>query len=203
MVCEPNRLHPVLAYFAALFITALAHRRAYPYIWSQSPYDIDWFSYTGNDRNITTPSKRWTRDLDDTEDLANEEGEKPASIASKAPWAQAKNVRRGIDSPFSKRTDVETTPMTMPLRFQPKAAAPQASRRTLSGSRFIEPFKESRMLSRPESTSNFHSHHTNRVALFPPTITDHDLPIPLPRLSEWIRADAINGINVHTVPRSA
>lgn len=198
----PNKLHLVLAYFAVLFITALAHRRAYPYIWSQSPYDIDWFSFTGNDGNIITPSKRWTRYLDDTEDLASEKGKKPSSIASKAPWAQAKNVRRGIDSPFSKKANTETTPTTMPLRFQPKAA-PQASQRTPSGSRFIEPFRESRMLSRPESTSNFHSHHTSRVAPFPPTLSDHDLPIPLPRLSEWIRADAINGINVHTVPRSA
>jgi hypothetical protein len=56
------------------------------------------------------------------------------------------------------------------------------------GSRFVETFRESQTLSR--SPNPFQTH------------VDDSKPIPLPRLSEWIRADEIKGINLHTVPLS-
>jgi hypothetical protein len=99
----------------------------------------------------------------------------------KAPWAASMsgNIRRGVDQPFARRSDETAVERPeslalppLPLRVEPKEKP--------AGSRFIERFRESQLLSR--GASPFASH-----------IQDHDQPIPLPRLSQWISAESLKG----------
>ena len=117
----------------------------------------------------------------------------------KPPWAQSSQVRRGVDMPFKvqdtlpARTSTSTT-ISLPI------VPPNAQGDTV-GSRFIEKFRESQLTSRSQ-TPMHGSHLMINKELFPSQVDNHDLPIPLPRLSEWIRADAVKGVNVHTMPQS-
>jgi hypothetical protein len=70
-------------------------------------------------------------------------------------------------------------------------------------SRFIERFRESQLqpsASWWETPAQYGLQLTPHAEVFPRKVDDHDVPIPLPRLSEWIRADAVRGIDVHTSP---
>lgn len=187
-----------------LFITTMVHMRQTPDIWSKTVYSVSWFNWSGNgaldDSDKISDPDTWSRYMDDIE--ASHKRLDLDEDSHKAPWALARPIRRGLDEPFKKQTlsSASSTPRTYntslpiaPLKVQPRSAA---------GSRFIEKFRESQVISRSESPTQFGLHFTGRVQPFPPRVDDHDLPIPLPRLSEWIRADAIKGINVHTVPHS-
>lgn len=210
-----------MAYFFVLFVSSFSHSRVYPNIWKSSVYSIGWFvnpiSLSGGNDQCGSPfaaSKSrqvvdsWNSYLDDIE-AASKDGSSnkhPRNVrgVEKAPWAQDMPIRRGVDSPFAKRETAPVQPeipvAALPLRVQTKGLS-QAT----MGSRFIEKFRESKILSRSESPSTFGLHFLSPVtpsAPFPPSVDNHDLPIPLPRLSEWIRADAMKGISVHTVPYS-
>ncbi|KAG5646683.1 hypothetical protein DXG03_002673 [Asterophora parasitica] len=194
-----NGLFTVFSHFLSIFITAMCHMRDIPDIWSKTIYSIDWFGLSEGGTCNHSPhdlDDSWTRyvkDIEATRPHVNND------ISTKAPWART--IRRGIDAPFTRRsnTSSNTTATTAvpvaPLKVQP---------RSIAGSRFIEKLRESSRLSRSENTnsSQFATQTFSRVEPFPPRVEDHDLPIPLPRLSEWIRADAIKGINVHTIPTS-
>lgn len=182
-------------------MTTMSHTQMCPDIWSETVFSVNWFNHRDTILSLEKGGEMSASDIDGV--MASKSCLKLSDDCEKAPWAQGTNIRRGIDSPFkqpsplsSARSSRVTTPTSLPvapLRIQARSTA---------GSRFIEKFRESKILSRSETPSQYGLHFENRVAPFPPRVEDHDLPIPLPRLSEWIRADAINGINVHTIPHS-
>lgn len=183
-----------------MFITGMAHIRLHPNIWMASIYSVEWFkspaSYPTEKDGRTSDSNddSWSRYMGDVEASRNQCGHK-------APWAR--NIRRGIDAPFERRDRSSSSPTSPSTTATPLPIAPlKVQPRSIAGSRFIEKFRESQIVSRSETPSQYGMHFSSRVDPFPPRVEDHDLPIPLPRLSEWIRADAIKGINVHTIPHS-
>lgn len=186
----------------------MSHIQVCPDIWSETVFSVNWFNHHDmtlcpekGGETLGSGIDAWPRYVDGV--ATSKSCLSLSDDYEKAPWAQSTNIRRGVDSPFkqpsplsSARSSRATTPTSLPvapLRIQARSTA---------GSRFIEKFRESKVLSRSETPSQYGLHFENRVAPFPPRVEDHDLPIPLPRLSEWIRADAINGISVHTIPHS-
>ncbi|KAF8894558.1 hypothetical protein BD779DRAFT_1669046 [Infundibulicybe gibba] len=193
----------VLAHFMALFASTMAHTHMFPDIWSRTVHSIPWFLEAPADNSkvwkVSAPDvDSWARHLDDIEATAGFKRRQYADEVEKAPWAATANIRRGVDIPFTNRCDSPPAAKSevlppLPLRVQPKSITRELS----FGSRFIEKFRESQLDSRSVTRGP-----TLPSTPFPPRVDDHDLPIPLPRLSEWIRADALRGISVHTVPHA-
>jgi hypothetical protein len=80
-------------------------------------------------------------------------------------------------------------------------SCPDKSAKSEVGSRFIETFRES-TLAKSESSEPIVANYQipqNPLLL----VIDVDAPIPLPRLSEWVRADALKGISVHSNPHTS
>ncbi|KAF8797932.1 hypothetical protein BYT27DRAFT_7203618 [Phlegmacium glaucopus] len=196
-----------LAYFLTLFITTMAHRYLYPDIWKRSMYGVAWFG-----RSHEIISKDVDPYIDHYADIESSSARKrlyPISdpIENVAPWA-TNRVRRGVDPPFS-RQPIKGTSSN---RSSPTGSTsdlsnsfpsyPNKSAKVDTGSRFIEKFRESTLLARSESLEHFVANYQTRQDSFPPSVLDVDAPIPLPRLSEWVRADALRGLSVHTLPRT-
>lgn len=172
----------LLSYFFALTIAAVAHANVHPNIWTSTVHDIAWFGYPPVNQTDTgdfVDYYDWKSERDPTlEDKAAEDSEK-------APWAAFARVRRGIDHPFSidkkpggkVRDEVSMPSIPLPPYTPPKTRERIAG----NGSRFIE------VISEPGRKAR----QANVPARFPSTVTDHDKPIPLPRRSEWVRADDI------------
>lgn len=111
--------------------------------------------------------------------------------ANRPTWARQHRIRRGIDNPFTK---------PLPNRKEPVVLAPPPrtySRHVLSGdSRFVEDGEQPGMT----RTCSYSTLTPRTPTVFPQKAHDPDLPIPLPRLSEWIRADAARRVIVHQEP---
>ncbi|KAJ6547458.1 hypothetical protein B0H19DRAFT_269187 [Mycena capillaripes] len=192
-------------YLAGLIVVVMLHKPTFPEIWKAPASSVDWFVHRQLDAN-SMGNDSWTRYLDDIESSAmrkqrfgafdceahfNADPEKqnihPKPNPEKAPWAQ--NIRRGVDEPFAFRSESDAasespsiTPSKLnaalpplPLRVEPKAKP--------AGSRFIERFRESQITVRS-------SQQGGPSTPFPSGVDDHNKPIPLPRWSEWVRADA-------------
>lgn len=136
-----------------------------------------------------------------------------------APWAVP--GRRGIDHPFQRnpaqpwRLSPTTTTSPAPPQLPPKdlvlpllpafpgrSADPFASMFSVpppaSGSRFVEKFRESSVLARGESPEEFAKRYHARTSSFPLSVLDLDQPIPLTKLSEWVK---VNDKGRYDVPR--
>ncbi|KAJ7156076.1 hypothetical protein C8R43DRAFT_999160 [Mycena crocata] len=172
-----------LIYIAGLVGGVMTHKPMYPEIWSATASSVDWFVHRTLDAN-NLENDSWSRYLADIESSAGRKQRfapkpDPAPLAEKAPWAQ--NIRRGVENPFAVKPESDTASETrsvtpaklnsalppLPLRVEPKGKS--------AGSRFIERFRESREIARSSKQ-------------FPTGVEDHDRPIPLPHLSEWIHA---------------
>ncbi|KAJ7452526.1 hypothetical protein B0H11DRAFT_297347 [Mycena galericulata] len=183
-------------YVAGLIGAIMAHKPMYPEIWSASASSVDWFVHrTLNADSLENDS--WTRYLGDIEASAAQKQSfsliPKTETTEKAPWAHS--IRRGVDDPFAVKAESDagsqsrsTSPSKfnaalppLPLRVAPKAKS--------AGSRFIERFRDSQMTTRGGDSP------------FPPRVEDHNQPIPLPRWSKWIRADA-NGGSVRLEPQT-
>ncbi|GLB35050.1 hypothetical protein LshimejAT787_0206150 [Lyophyllum shimeji] len=187
----------LFSHFFTLFISAMVHVPRFPDVWKKDIYSIDWFSLRDGCKhgNISDSEiDSWARYVKDIEAAAPR-----ADTSTKAPWAR--NIRRGIDAPFKSNPTSATTSPSTTLTSLPIAPL-RVQSRTTAGSRFLEKFRESSRLSRSESLSQFATEVATPAEPFPSKVANHDLPIPLPRFSEWIRADTIKGINVHTIPTS-
>ncbi|KAJ6496576.1 hypothetical protein C8R47DRAFT_1114654 [Mycena vitilis] len=186
-------------YLGGLIGAVMLHKSMFPGIWSASALSVDWFVHRALDAN-NMENDSWTRYLGDIESSTmRKQRFANSSDSEKAPWAQnirlksdlekapwAQSIRRGVDEPFSFRAESDTTSERrsitstklnaalppLPLRVEPKAKP--------AGSRFIERFRESRITVRSSQQV---------TTPFPSGVDDHDKPIPLPRRSEWIRAD--------------
>ncbi|KAJ7470662.1 hypothetical protein FB451DRAFT_1136071 [Mycena latifolia] len=177
-------------YVAGVIGAVMAHKPMYPAIWSVSASSVDWFVHrTLNADNLEDDS--WTRYLSDIESSAARKQRfapspafGPMTTSEKAPWAL--NIRRGVDEPFALKPESDTASEArsaklnaalppLPLRVETKEGKS-------AGSRFIERFRESQMITRP----------AKGVTPFPQGVEDHNKPIPLPRWSSWIRADSVH-----------
>jgi len=190
----------MLGYFFILFVSAMTHARFDEEIWGKPVHQVKWFGYTnsrlkssdvGGPRQISgLENDSWSRYLVDIESSGRRAARYPVPDTEKAPWAP--KIVRGRDSPFRTRPDsfdgsdcesdtssqssFSTGPYENPL--PPRPLDVQIKGGKPGGSRFVERFRESQTLSRP-------------AIEFPHEVDDHDKPIPKPRLSQWIRADAI------------
>jgi len=198
-----------LAYFLALFVATMAHKRLYSDIWKKSIYEIVWFGQSHETHEISSKGGDPVGlDVDDSEDIEKSSAQKqpylispPIEHSPPVPPKTTKSVRRGIDTPFRKLNGTSSnrssramrrmaSTMTLPS-YLDKSAKPE------NGSRFVETFRESSTLARSQSFADFVA---NKAAKDPfPFPVDVDAPIPLPRRSEWIGADALKGISVHIV----
>jgi len=196
-------------------MTTTAHKNIYPDIWTQSLYEIDWFGQSpsplfkkehlkkehvvqdflqrGKDSNVVPPYCLY----DDIEyEPPRKEIFLPNDVEEAAPWISP-SVRRGVDVPFASKpshlgsstSTISSRPPTLPLSLPNRSATPNST--WTNGSRFIERFRDSAVLARPETTSQFSSHYHAKQdsGSFPRSVDDVDQPIPLPRLSKWISAD--------------
>ncbi|KAH7914985.1 hypothetical protein BJ138DRAFT_1132965 [Hygrophoropsis aurantiaca] len=212
----------LLTYCFTLIVLTFTHVNEYPNIWSTSVAQVPWFTENNGPRisiakdsfhtlsrkasSSSTSSEEScavTRYIQDRwEKLSGIESQTiPSnpllfsrdrlSVDSKRPnWAQQFQTRRGIDQPFARRPAQSPVAPALPPKSRPRVIS------TPRDSNYAEVCRESDVLSQysPEVLI------PQTSTIFPPKQADPDLPIPLPRLSEWIRADAIKGITVHTVP---
>jgi hypothetical protein len=178
-----------------LLIAAVAHIDIDPDIWHKTVYSIKWFSEVPLRKGEQSSEFVAGRCVEDS-GVAKEQ----SHDYEKAPWARSSNIRRGVDAPFKTQAPSSSNSSFSSNAVTTLPAVPASIQaRNTVGSRFIEQLWESQVTSSSRTTAECHfiGHHH-----FPPGVDDHDLPIPLPRLSKWVRADAIKGINVHTVPSS-
>jgi hypothetical protein len=141
-------------------------------------------------------------------------------LSTRPKWSRALTIKRGVDDPFARNGSRNNTisskqdptarasPTGSNLLLPPDAAHSKGSiiQRSES-SRYVELFRESILPPIPTTeldTDLYYrlpSSSTSRLANpFPLKVADNDKPIPLPRLSKWIRADEERGLNVHTIP---
>jgi hypothetical protein len=192
-----------LAYFLALFVTIMAHKSIYPDIWKRTVYTIEWFGRPqerpSNEkivRNFLENSPLSNEDpyrdyYEDIESTAARKIHYPIrdSIDQATPWGPT--VRRGIDHPFTRPMSNRSSPIPQRLNL-PLPSLPDRSAGAGAGvgSRYLEKFRESNILSRSESPMQYTRHYHTHNSSFPPSVADLDKPIPLPELSEWVRADS-------------
>jgi hypothetical protein len=136
----------------------------------------------------------------------------------KAPWAEHVNVRRGKDNPYaaSRKQSYRSerpTPFSFNRRIVKTVSAStdcsllsthsHEGRTPSTANTSLPP----RLHHSVTSTSSGHMEGLNQIfketsqpvppktwdttSPFPSTVHDHDLPIPLPKRSEWIRADKL------------
>ncbi|KAJ7905386.1 hypothetical protein B0H14DRAFT_3541409 [Mycena olivaceomarginata] len=181
-------------YLAALIGAIMLHKSMFSEIWSASAPSVDWFVHRKLDAN-NMESDSWTRYLGDIESSAmrkqrfgNTSDYGTNATTDPKPQSLPRESAMGTKHPSRTESDVASEARSvspsklnaalppLPLRVEAKSKSP--------GSRFIERFRESQVPVRPSP----------RVGLpstpFPSAVDDHNMPIPLPRWSEWIRADA-------------
>jgi len=153
-------------------MTTTAHKDIYPDIWTQSLYEIDWFGHPpppllkkedvvqdflqrGRNSNFVPPYCLY-------DDIEYEPPRKdiflPHDVEEADPWISP-GIRRGVDVPFvskpshldSPTLTISSRPPTLPLSLPNRTATPNST--WTNGSRFIERFRESGVLARPETTS--------------------------------------------------
>jgi hypothetical protein len=139
--------------------------------------------------------------------------------AEKAPWAENANVRRGKDNPYTASrkqayrsgrstpfgsipnnhrtadTVSVSTDGTLLSRHSSKAGTPPTVNTSLplgpshsvtsTGSRYVEGLDQYSKKTLPPILPQIRDIKTT----FPLAVHDYDLPIPLPKRSEWVRAD--------------
>ncbi|KAG9226401.1 hypothetical protein CCMSSC00406_0003280 [Pleurotus cornucopiae] len=169
----------LLTYFFGLIVLCAVHMPSYPAIWDDTVYKFPWFLHPDG---TYQPYVRQRKTDEETGDASS-----PTSIATHGTrrrftldppsWAKALNVRRGRDSPFATSGVRSGTPSMVPSSV---TVAP------------LVPPKDLRIKVPPTPS--------REGSPFPDSVDNQDIPIPLPRLSAWIRADAIRGITVHTIP---
>lgn len=187
-------------------MTTMAHKDLYPDIWRRSVYEVVWFGRSCGKDNMATNRLNTDPYVDHYKDIENSSARKrhyPISdpIQNTSSWATS-TVRRGVDPPFSRQSK---SPCPSPTISSATLALPsfpnKSANKSETGSRFIERFCDSTVLVRSNSLEHFIADSQVRQDHFPPSVVDVDAPIPLPRLSEWVKADALRGISVHTIPR--
>lgn len=192
-----------LVYFLTLFTSTMAHKRLYSDIWTRSVYGVVWFGQSHDSFSKDNVASHLNVEpyIDQYKDIENSSLRKRLHPISdpveKATPLVMNTARRGIDPPFTRQP--KSTDSSSDLSFP---SYPNRSAKSESGSRFIEKFRESTLLARSESLEHFVANSQVHQDPFPLSVLDVDTPIPLPRLSQWVRADVLRGISVHTNPHT-
>jgi len=193
----------LIAYCLMLTISAIIHAKPLPGMWSVAVRVVPWFVPGGGlpAKKLPEPKAQSTKSRpvsfsgsevsvqlskpnNDVEAaLPNVETSARITDFISAPWAKNRAGRRGIDPPFFTKGNNDND------------SVPEARPRPPRATRYFE-------LSwfRPKSQAQPAVTPQTPGGVFGRAPGDEDDPIPLPRLSEWIRADAEKGINVHTIP---
>lgn len=190
-----------LAYFLALFVSIITHKSLYPDIWTRTIFTIEWFGDrprepSSNEEaiqnflrgNIHLDKDPYRNYYEDIESTAARKRHYPIrnSIEQATPLGEVK-IRRGIDHPFGRPSSNQSSPIPQKV-VVPLPSLPD--RNVAPGSRYLERFRDSNLLLRSESPLQYFKHYHASNPSFPPSIADLDKPIPLPELSEWVRADS-------------
>lgn len=198
-----NHLEPVVAYCLTLVITTAMHAQTCHDIWSASVYAVPWFVTYGisatplvkvpdSTKELPPDSSRASRaskDLskpDDDVEAVLPKVSVPSNMTLdiiSPPWVKNQGGRRGVDPPFVTKEPSLSVPAA-----RPRPPKPGVTR-----------YFELSWFSRKSQVAPAVTPQTPG-GIFTRATGDEDAPIPLPRLSEWIRADAEKGINVHTIP---
>ncbi len=201
----------VNGYFLSLFMTTLAHKNLYPNIWTEYLYDVEWFGQPAQQPSkeeimegfFKTMPKNDTESYFDHFDKIDSTATRkklylPDTIEKSAPGAMP-NIRRGVDPPFATKSTVSSPrsaqlPPILPLSLPNRIATLGSFAGSTSGSRFIERFRESTVLARSETPNQYVNHYHTRKdsSAFPRSVDDVDQPIPLPRMSKWIKAESLH-----------
>jgi len=199
----------ILTYSLTICITSITHSTSLPSIWTTPVSAVPWFGSGAAPSAARTRSKAFLSPGEEScavtkyiaerwEKLSGIEHQSSGPIlfsigrqstidSARPAWARRQKTRRGLDNPFTKPS---------PLCEEQPAAPPPPPRTHLKetvaprDSHYVEVCRQS------DSSSAL---TLQTPTVFPKT-TDPDLPIPLPRLSEWIHADAAKEIAVHTKP---
>jgi hypothetical protein len=127
-----------------------------------------WAKNTTARRGLDTPFTKTQEDTPSTKDDVWAET-RAETIALVAPHPRMAQARRGIDQPFTRKVDGPTTPPA--VYIDGTLQVPHFDSRPLSP------------LRRKLTVSPVFSHN----------VEDQDSPIPLPKHSEWVRADSKRG----------
>ncbi|KAG1782730.1 hypothetical protein EV702DRAFT_398776 [Suillus placidus] len=116
----------------------------------------------------------------------------PSINSTRPAWAKRLELqtRRGVDQPFlTQRLSPSSSPKVPPP--PPKARAREVS--GLNDFKYAETFMELQL----DKNTSCSTLTPRTPTIFPKRIADPDLPIPRPRLSKWIPADAANVVDLH------
>jgi len=198
----------LIAYCLTLAITTVMHAQTFHDVWSVSVYAVPWFGAKAPSmairkgpitvHDISAPIKDLGADSEVSSRISREMSQPNEDVEAalpkvsepigvslnliSAPWAMGKMGRRGVDPPFATKDSNSSIP---PAR--PRPPRPGGVTRYFELSWFS---RKSQVQPGPQTPGG----------AFARSPGDEDVPIPLPRLSEWIKADAAKGINVHTIP---
>ncbi|KAF8844580.1 hypothetical protein BDN67DRAFT_725131 [Paxillus ammoniavirescens] len=208
----------ILTYCLTISITSTAHATCLPSIWTTPVSAVPWFGPVAAPPQLT--AQKHSKALSASSSASEESCPITAYIAerwqklsgierqsvpsgpilflkgrqsfdsTRPAWARQEKARRGIDNPFSRVPP--TIPLPPPPRAQPKKVVVPRD------SHYVEVCRQSEMNKNNSSSNSISTPQT--ATAFPNKISNPDLPIPLPRLSEWIRADAARGVTVHAEP---
>ncbi|KAH7889288.1 hypothetical protein F5I97DRAFT_1843070 [Phlebopus sp. FC_14] len=214
----------IIAYCFTICITSVVHSDLIPDIWTTSVSSTPWFSGAATTRlpqaRSRVPSKAFSTTTTSSEESCAvtkyiaERWEKLSGMerqaepsnpilfsrgrqsvdSSRPTWARQTQARRGIDQPFGLPTTVHGGQQTNPSP-PPKVLAKDMAE---SDPHYVEVRRKSEMNKNDSGSRSILTPRTPTA--FPNRIADPDLPIPLPCLSDWIRADAARGISVDSVP---
>lgn len=165
-------------------------------------YNVEWFGNTeerpSNEKTVLD-FLRGRRSCDINEDPYRDFYEdiectaaRKKHYAIRDSLAESTPLRRGIDDPFPRPgTNSNRSSPTLKLNLDFPSFPGKSLGLGISGSRYVEKFRESGVLSRSETPGQYTTHYHAQKSSFPSYVADLDKPIPLPELSEWIRADAL------------
>lgn len=222
-----NDLTTVLAYCVTLCVMAATHVYFLPSLWTTPVSVVPWFNLTDSTLYPTAVSSP-PRPLSESSSVApdkshnscnvskliTETWEKLArveqhivepsrpimysrgspSFGSTGPaWAKQLQLdtRRGVTQPFSTRS-------ISPSGYSPQVPSPppKARARNMPGPNDLKSAQALELqLARNSSCSSL---TLQSPTIFPKKIADPDLPIPRPRLSEWIPADAATAVDIRS-----
>ncbi|KAF8557245.1 hypothetical protein OG21DRAFT_341276 [Imleria badia] len=108
-------------------------------------------------------------------------------------WARQHRIRRGVDDPFAK---------PLPKRKEPEVLAPPPRTHSKQVMTPRDSHSAVEVGNQPGiMRTRSYSTVTPRISpVFPHRPVDPDLPIPRPKLSEWVRADVLSWITVDVEP---
>ncbi|KAL0947022.1 hypothetical protein HGRIS_013166 [Hohenbuehelia grisea] len=190
----------LLTYFFALTIMSALHMQAYPNVWNCTVYTFPWFHQVGCSNKaglkhfeeaLRRPVKRsredawlsWNNgDLESAKNATEKFAEPPA-------WANNVKVRRGQDHPFGVKQDFKSA-SSVTSKDDDLPALPLPDLVYVPSSRYFENLADSRSASP--------SQRSQPVASFPPSVDNENAPIPLPRLSLWLRVNDPRDVNERT-----